>query len=111
MKLIKSLGNCLDNHLTHIYLKDNTEYWIKTKFRFFPAKNLIQIGEKYHIPAAHLKTIIEIVKHSYSFVNLDIHQQRYHSSSNQYYQQEYLELLKETDKQNSKLEQLDKPIQ
>lgn len=52
MKLIKTLSNCLDNHLTHIYLKDNTEYWIKTKFRFFPVKDLIQIGEKYHIPAA-----------------------------------------------------------
>ena len=111
MKLIKTLSNCLDKHLTHIYLKNNTEYWIKTKFRFFPAKNLIQVGEKYHIPASQLRTIIEIMKYSYSFADLDINQQRYCSSSNQYYQQEYLELLKETNKQNSKLEQLDKVIQ
>ena len=96
MKLIKTLGNCLDNHLTHIYLKDNTEYWIKTKFRFFPVKNLIQIGEKYHIP---VKIIVEITK----YTNLDIHQ----LSSNPYYQQEYLKLLKEIDKQKSKLEQQD----
>ena len=95
MKLIKTLGNCLDNHLTHIYLKDNTEYWIKTKFRFFPVKNLIQIGEKYHIP---VKTIVEIAK----YTDLDTHQ----LSSHSYYQQEYLKLLKETDKHNSKLEQL-----
>lgn len=101
MKLIKTLGNCLDNHLTHIYLKDNTEYWIKTKFRFFPAKNLIQVGEKYHIPAAQLKTIIEIAKYSYSFANFDIHQQCYSLSSHPYYQQEHLEFLKETNKRNS----------
>lgn len=94
MKLIKTLGNCLDNHLTHIYLKNNTEYWIKTKFRFFPVKNLIQIGEKYHIP---VKTIVEIAK----YTDLDTHQ----LSSHSYYQQEYLKLLKETDKHNSKLEQ------
>ena len=95
MKLIKTLGNCLDNHLTHIYLKDNTEYWIKTKFRFFPVKNLIQIGEKYHIP---VQIIVDIAKHT----DLDIHQ----LSSHPYYQQEYLKLLKETDEHNSKLEQL-----
>lgn len=97
MKLIKTLGNCLDNHLTHIYLKNNTEYWIKTKFRFFPVKNLIQIGEKYHIP---VKTIVEIGK----YTDLDTHQ----LSSHSYYQQEYLKLLKELDKQNSKLEQLER---
>lgn len=97
MKLIKTLGNCLDNHLTHIYLKNNTEYWIKTKFRFFPVKNLIQIGEKYHIP---VKTIVEIAK----YTDLDTHQ----LSSHSYYQQEYLKLLKELYKQNSKLEQLDR---
>ena len=96
MKLIKTLGNCLDNHLTHIYLKDNTEYWIKTKFRFFPVKNLIQIGEKYHIP---VQIIVEIA----TYTDLDIHQ----LSSHPYYQQEYLKLLKEIDKQNSKLEQLE----
>lgn len=96
MKLIKTLGNCLDNHLTHIYLKDNNEYWIKTKFRFFPSKNLIQIGEKYHIP---VQIIAEIVK----YTDLDIHQ----LSSHPYYQQEYLKLLKEIDKQKSKLEQQD----
>ena len=95
MKLIKTLGNCLDNHLTHIYLKDNTEYWIKTKFRFFPVKDLIQIGEKYHIP---VQIIVEISKHT----DLDMHQ----LSSHPYYQKEYLKLLKEKDKQNSKLEQL-----
>lgn len=95
MKLIKTLGNCLDNHLTHIYLKDNTEYWIKTKFRFFPVNNLIQIGEKYHIP---VQIIVDIAKHT----DLDIHQ----LSSHSYYQQEYLKLLKETDEHNSKLEQL-----
>lgn len=95
MKLIKTLGNCLDNHLTHIYLKDNTEYWIKTKFRFFPVKDLIQIGEKYHVP---VKIIVEITK----YTDLDIHQ----LSSHPYYQQEYLKLLKETDEHNLKLEQL-----
>ena len=95
MKLIKTLGNCLDNHLTHIYLKDNTEYWIKTKFRFFPVKDLIQIGEKYHIP---VQIIVEIAK----YTDFDIHQ----LSSHPYYQQEYLKLLKETDEQKSKLEQL-----
>lgn len=95
MKLIKTLDNCLDNHLTHIYLKDNTEYWIKTKFRFFPVKDLIQIGEKYHIP---VQIIVEIAK----YTNLDIHQLSCHP----YYQQEYLKLLKETDEHNSKLEQL-----
>lgn len=100
MKLIKTLGNCLDNHLTHIYLKDNTEYWIKTKFRFFPVKNLIQIGEKYHIP---VKIIVEIAK----YTDLDIHQ----LSSHPYYQQEYLKLLKETDERNSKLEQLNQQDQ
>lgn len=100
MKLIKTLGNCLDNHLTHIYLKDNTEYWIKTKFRFFPVKNLIQIGEKYHIP---VQIIVEIAK----YTDLDIHQ----LSSHPYYQQEYLKLLKETDERNSKLEQLNKQDQ
>lgn len=100
MKLIKTLGNCLDNHLTHIYLKDNTEYWIKTKFRFFPVKDLIQIGEKYHIP---VQIIVEIAKHT----DLDIHQ----LSSHPYYQQEYLKLLKEKDKQNSKLEQLNQQDQ
>lgn len=71
MKLIKTLDNCLDNHLTHIYLKNNTEYWIKTKFRFFPVKglkNLIQIGEKYHIPVT---TIVEIAQHA----NLNIQNQ------------------------------------
>ena len=93
MKLIKTLGNCLDNHLTHIYLKDNKEYWIKIKFRFFPIKKLIQIGEKYHIP---FKIIVEIAKHSYA--NLDIHQ----LSNHQYYQYDYLNLLKD----NSKSEQL-----
>lgn len=72
MKLIKTLSNCLDNHLTHIYLKNNTEYWIKTKFRFFPVKNLIQIGERYYIP---VKTIIEIAKHA----NLDIQKQTNYS--------------------------------
>jgi hypothetical protein len=96
MKLIKTLGNCLDNHLTHIYLKDNTEYWIKTKFRFFPVNNLIQIGEKYHIP---VQIIVDIAKHT----DLDIHQ----LSSHPYYQQEYLKLLKETDEQKSKLNQQD----
>jgi len=96
MKLIKTLSSCLDNHLTHIYLKNNTEYWIKTKFRFFPVKNLIQIGEKYHIP---VQIIVEIAK----YTDLDIHQ----LSSHSYYQQEYLKLLKELYKQNSKLEQLD----
>ena len=101
MKLIKTLGNCLDNHLTHIYLKNNTEYWIKTKFRFFPVKNLIQIGEKYHIP---VQIIVEIAK--YSNADLDIHQ--HCLSSHSYYQQEYLKLLKELYKQNSKLEQLDR---
>lgn len=95
MKLIKTLGNCLDNHLTHIYLKNNTEYWIKTKFRFFQVKDLIQIGEKYHIP---VQIIVEIAKHT----DLDMHQ----LSSHPYYQQEYLKLLKELDKHNSKLEQL-----
>lgn len=95
MKLIKTLGNCLDNYLTHIYLKNNTEYWIKTKFRFFPVKDLIQIGEKYHIP---VQIIVEIAKHT----DLDMHQ----LSSHPYYQQEYLKLLKELDKQNLKLEQL-----
>jgi hypothetical protein len=100
MKLIKTLGNCLDNHLTHIYLKDNTEYWIKTKFRFFPVKDLIQIGEKYHIP---VQIIVEIAK----YTDLDIHQ----LSSHPYYQQEYLKLLKEKDKQNSKLEQLNQQDQ
>lgn len=97
MKLIKTLSSCLDNHLTHIYLKNNTEYWIKTKFRFFPVKNLIQIGEKYHIP---VQIIVEIAK----YTDLDIHQ----LSSHSYYQQEYLKLLKELYKQNSKLEQLDR---
>ena len=97
MKLITTLGNCLDNHLTHIYLKNNTEYWIKTKFRFFPVKNLIQIGEKSHIP---VQIIVEIAK----YTDLDIHQ----LSSHSYYQQEYLKLLKELYKQNSKLEQLDR---
>ena len=91
MKLIKTLGNCLDNHLTHIYLKDNKEYWIKTKFRFFPIKKLIQIGEKYHIP---FKIIVKIAKHT----NLDIHQ----LSNHQYYQYDYLNLLKD----NLKSEQL-----
>ena len=100
MKLIKTLGNCLENHLTHIYLKDNTEYWIKTKFRFFPSKNLIQIGEKYHIP---VQIIAEIVK----YTDLDIHQ----LSSHPYYQQEYLKLLKETDERNLKLEQLNQQDQ
>ena len=100
MKLIKTLGNCLDNHLTHIYLKDNTEYWIKTKFRFFPVKDLIQIGEKYHIP---VQIIVEVAK----YTDLDIHQ----LSSHPYYQQEYLKLLKEKDKQNSKLEQLNQQDQ
>lgn len=100
MKLIKTLGNCLDNHLTHIYLKDNTECWIKTKFRFFPVKDLIQIGEKYHIP---VQIIVEIAK----YTDLDIHQ----LSSHPYYQQEYLKLLKEKDKQNSKLEQLNQQDQ
>ena len=97
MKLIKTLSSCLDNHLTHIYLKNNTEYWIKTKFRFFPVKNLIQIGEKYHIP---VQIIVEIAK----YTDLDIHQ----LSSHSYYQQEYLKLLKELYKQNSKLEQLER---
>lgn len=97
MKLIKTLSSCLDSHLTHIYLKNNTEYWIKTKFRFFPVKNLIQIGEKYHIP---VQIIVEIAK----YTDLDIHQ----LSSHSYYQQEYLKLLKELYKQNSKLEQLDR---
>ena len=97
MKLIKTLSSCLDNHLTHIYLKNNTEYWIKTKFRFFPVKNLIQIGETYHIP---VQIIVEIAK----YTDLDIHQ----LSSHSYYQQEYLKLLKELYKQNSKLEQLDR---
>lgn len=96
MRLIKTLGNCLDNHLTHIYLKDSTEYWIKTKFRFLPVKDLIQIGEKYHIP---VPIIIEIAK----YTNLDIHQ----LSSHAYYQQEYLKLQKETDERKTKLEQLD----
>lgn len=100
MKLIKTLGNCLDNHLTHIYLKDNTEYWIKTKFRFFPVKDLIQIGEKYHIP---VQIIVEIAK----YTDLDIHQ----LSSHPYYQQEYLKLLKETDERNLKLEQLNQQDQ
>ena len=99
MKLIKTLGNCLDNHLTHIYLKDNREYWIKTKFRFFPAKDLIQIGEKYHIP---VQIIVKIAK----YTDLDINQHRL--SSRSYYQQEYLKLQKETDEQKSKLEQLDR---
>lgn len=49
-----------------------------------------------------LQIIVEIMK----YTDLDIHQQHYRSSSNQYYQQEYLELLKETTEQNSKLEQL-----
>ena len=100
MKLIKTLSSCLDNHLTHIYLKNNTEYWIKTKFRFFPVKNLIQIGEKYHIP---VKTLVKIAK----YTDLDTHQ----LSSHLYYQQEYLKLLKELEKQNSKLEQLDRKDQ
>lgn len=95
MKLIKTLGNCLDNHLTHIYLKDNTEYWIKTKFRFFPVKNLIQISEKYHIP---VKIIVEITK----YTNLDIHQ----LSSNPYYQQEYLNSFKDIQNNDYKSEQL-----
>lgn len=95
MRLIKTLGNCLDNHLTHIYLKDNTEYWIKTKFRFFPVKDLIQIGEKYHIP---VPIIIEIAK----YTNLDIHQ----LSSHPYYQQEYLNSFKDIQNNDSKSEQL-----
>lgn len=95
MKLIKTLGNCLDNHLTHIYLKDNTEYWIKTKFRFFPVKDLIQIGEKYHIPV-HI--IVEIAK----YTDLDIHQ----LSSHPYYQQEYLNSFKDIQNNDYKSEQL-----
>lgn len=95
MRLIKTLGNCLDNHLTHIYLKDSTEYWIKTKFRFFPVNNLIKIGEKYHIP---VQIIVDIAKHT----DLDIHQ----LSSHPYYQQEYLKLLKETDERKTKFKQL-----
>ena len=95
MKLIKTLGNCLDNHLTDICLKDNTEYWIKTKFRFFPVKDLIQIGEKYHIP---VPIIIEIAK----YTNLDIHQ----LSSHSYYQQEYLNSFKDMQNNDSKSEQL-----
>ena len=42
---------------------------------------------------------------------MDIHHQHYCLSNNQYYQQEYFEFLKETNKRNSKLEQLDKVIQ
>ena len=95
MKLIKTLGNCLDNHLTHIYLKDNTECWIKTKFRFFPVKDLIQIGEKYHIP---VQIIVEIAK----YTDLDIHQ----LSSHPYYQQEYLNSFKDIQNNDSKSEQL-----
>ena len=95
MKLIKTLGNCLDNHLTHIYLKDNTEYWIKTKFRFFPVNNLIKIGEKYHIP---VQIIVDIAKHT----DLDIHQ----LSSHTYYQQEYLNSFKDIQNNDSKSEQL-----
>ena len=95
MKLIKTLGNCLDNHLTHIYLKDNTEYWIKTKFRFFPVKDLIQIGEKHHIP---VQIIVEIAK----YIDLDIQQ----LSSHPYYQQEYLNSFKEIQNNDSKSEQL-----
>ena len=109
MKLIKTLGNCLDNHITHIYLKDNDEYWIKTKFRFFPVKNLIQIGEKYYIP---FKIIVEIAKHT----DLNIYQ----LSNHQYYQQEYLNYqtkfselsdFKSIQNNDSKLEQLDNTIQ
>lgn len=95
MRLIKTLGNCLDNHLTHIYLKDSTEYWIKTKFRFLPVKNLIQIGEKYHIP---VQIIVEIAK----YTDLDIHQ----LSSHPYYQQEYLNSFKDIQNNDSKSEQL-----
>lgn len=95
MKLIKTLGNCLDNYLTHIYLKNNTEYWIKTKFRFFPVKDLIQIGEKYHIP---VQIIVEIAKHT----DLDIHQ----LSSHPYYQQEYLNSFKDIQNNDYKSEQL-----
>ena len=99
MKLIKTLGNCLDNHLTHICLKNNTEYWIKTKFRFLPVKNLIQIGEKYHITG---QIIVEIAK----YTNLDIHQ----LSSHPYYQQEYLNSFKDIQNldswKNCKLKQL-----
>lgn len=95
MRLIKTLGNCLDNHLTHIYLKDSTEYWIKTKFRFLPVKNLIQIGEKYHITG---QIIVEIAK----YTNLDIHQ----LSSHPYYQQEYLNSFKDIQNNDSKSEQL-----